>query len=263
MKVTNPYFKQACSGEDTFNPSEVNTQVCTKKGIAFKTLFCIVAAIIAGLVVAMSFNRLIYSSGDLTDAQIDSILTRMVGWLIAAVIVSLFASIIGRIFPKTAVVCAPLYSVGEGATIGLLCAMCELYVPGITVIAGLGTGLVFGLALLAYVLGLKNKMGAVVTFLTVFLLAAVLSSLGLAIFHLVRPNTQISLGILLAVEVLYLAYATFCLLANFKEVELIVQNGSDKKYEWTVALGLIISIFYIFVELLRIILIIAQMTSKD
>lgn len=261
MKVTNPYFKQACSGEDTFNPSEVNTQVCTKKGIAFKTLFCIVAAIIAGLVVAMSFNRLIYSSD--TDLQKETALTRMVGWLIAAVIVSLFASIIGRIFPKTAVVCAPLYSVGEGATIGLLCAMCELYVPGITVIAGLGTGLVFGLALLAYVLGLKNKMGAVVTFLTVFLLAAVLSSLGLAIFHLVRPDTQISLGILLAVEVLYLAYATFCLLANFKEVELIVQNGSDKKYEWTVALGLIISIFYIFVELLRIILIIAQMTSKD
>ena len=136
-------------------------------------------------------------------------------------------------------------------------------VAGVTIVAGLGTALIFGLSLLAYSLGLKNKMGTVVTFLVVFLLAAVLSSLGLVLFTVFNPSVQISLGILLAIELIYLAYASFCLLTNFKEVDVLVERGSDKKYEWSVALGLVISILYLFVELIRIILIIASMFQKD
>ncbi len=261
MKVTNPYFKQA-SSDETFSTESIEVRACTKTGVALKTLFCIVAAIIAGLVVALTFNRAIYDGG-LSDTQKADMLSRMLSFLIVAVIVSLFASIIGRFFPKTSCVCAPLYSVGEGAAIGLLCAMAELEVPGVTIVAGLGTGLVFGLALLSYALGLRKKMGTVVAFLTVFLLAAILSSLGVVLFAVFNPGVQISLGLLILIEVFYLAYATFCLLTNFYEVEQLVDRGADKKYEWSVALGLVISILYIFVELIRIVLIIAQASRRD
>lgn len=261
MKVTNPYFKQA-SADEAKTLDSIEVTACTKTGICLKTLFCIVAAIIAGLVVAITFNRAIYD-GALSDTQKADMLSRMLTFLIIAVIVAFFASFVGRIAPKSAVVCAPLYSVGEGAAIGLLCAMAELEVAGVTIVAGLGTALIFGLSLLAYSLGLKNKMGTVFTFLVVFLLAAVLSSLGLVLFTVFNPTVQVSLGLLLAIELLYLAYASFCLLTNFKEVDVLVERGSDKKYEWSVALGLVISILYLFVELIRIILIIASMFQKD
>jgi uncharacterized YccA/Bax inhibitor family protein len=263
MKVTNPYFKQAsASNEEAFENNLESTSVCTKTGIALKTLFCIVAAFVAGLIVAIFFNKLIYDSGSLSDSQIESMLARMISALMICVIIAFIAALVGRIAPKTAVVCAPLYSIGEGATIGCLCAMCELYVPGITVAAGVGTGLIFLLSLGAYALGLKKKMGTVLTFISVFLLAAIISSLSVMLFQVISGQA-VSTGIILAIEIIYLAYAAFCLMANFKEVEMIVESGSDKKYEWSVALGLVISILYLFVELIRIILIIVQMNSKN
>lgn len=261
MKVTNPYFKQA-SNDEVYSNESIEVTACTKTGIALKTLFCIIAAVIAGLVVAITFNRAIYD-GALSDTQKADMLSRMVTFLIVAVIVAFIASFVGRLAPKTSVVCAPLYSVGEGAAIGLLCAMAELEVPGVTIAAGLSTAIIFGLTLLAYSLGLRNKMGSVITFLTVFLLAAVLSSLGIVLFSVFNPSVQVPLGLLLAIEIIYLAYASFCLLTNFKEVDVLVEKGADKKYEWSVALGLIISILYLFVELIRIILIIVSMFQKD
>jgi len=263
MKVTNPYFKQATSAAEEFSTTSfTRSDVATRTGITLKTLFCILAAIISGAVVAIFFNNTVNSVSMTDDQKVDAVV-RMLGFLSVAAIVALISALIGRFFVGSAKIMTPVYSVCEGACIGILCAIGEVYVPGITVTAGVGTAVIFLATLGAYAFGLRKRIGTIYTFLLIFLVAAVVSSLSIFIFSLVNRGAEIPTGILIAVELIYLLYAIFCLMSNFAEADTLAESNAPKKYEWTVTLGLVISILYIFLELFRLILIIASSSSKN
>ena len=49
---------------------------------------------------------------------------------------------------------------------------------------------------------------------------------------------------------------------DFENINIMVANGFDKKYEWTASLGLMVTIVWIYVKVLRILAIIAS-RSRD
>ena len=264
MKINNPYLKQASENsygaEATYSNVISNENVASKKGISIKTLFTLLAAIVAGLIVSVYFNNVIHST-TLDSEQQAAILQKLIAYVIVVGIVDVVAAFVGRIFPGAARVCAPLYAVGEGSTIGLLCAIGELFVPGITIAAGAGTAVIFSVVFGMYALGAFKNINKILAIAIAYLVSILVISLGLFIMSLVAPAIQLPWGVLLAIEFLYLGYGCIMLVLDFYEADMITKGGVDKKYEWTVVLGLLITVFYIFVELFRIILILAS--KKD
>ena len=62
-------------------------------------------------------------------------------------------------------------------------------------------------------------------------------------------------------EFFLLVYGVITLSLNFQEAQMVVQLGASKNSEWSVALGLMISIVYIYVEILR--LLVLLLANKD
>ena len=48
------------------------------------------------------------------------------------------------------------------------------------------------------------------------------------------------------------------LVFDFEKVKMIVAHGFDKRYEWTAALGMMVTIVWIYLEVLRLLTIIAR-----
>ncbi len=252
--VKNPFFSQAKEEGQAY----VSSDVATKEGIASKTIFSIILAIVAGLIVSIFLQRTI-TSNVYTEEQKVEYLSRLVTYAVIVGIVDIFVVLIGRFVPKTAKYCTPIYAVGEGSIIGILCSIGEMYLPGVTVMAGAGTAVVFLVTFAFYNMGLNKRIGKIYSIAIAYMITLLLVSLFLFIFQL-TTGFALSWGLLLAIEFLYLGYAVIMLTLDFAEADMVVSQGVAKTYEWTVVLGFIITIFYIFVELFRIIMIIA---SKD
>jgi len=53
-------------------------------------------------------------------------------------------------------------------------------------------------------------------------------------------------------------FGALMLALDFDRAEMIVENGADKSYEWIVAVGLMVTIVWIYIELLRFLAIFAS-----
>ena len=65
-------------------------------------------------------------------------------------------------------------------------------------------------------------------------------------------------GLVLLMSAFILLYGAFMLVLDFEQVNVIVANGFDKRYEWTAALGLMVTIVWIYIEVLRLLAIISN-----
>ena len=102
------------------------------------------------------------------------------------------------------------------------------------------------------------------TVLTTALLVSIIGSLLFFIIGLVAPASdfyraivavnQGPLGILIAVLGVVLAAAF--MLADFDTIQMTVENGLAKKYEWYAAYGLIVGVIYLYLKILRLIAVI-------
>jgi len=71
------------------------------------------------------------------------------------------------------------------------------------------------------------------------------------------------LPILIAVEAFFLLYGVITLIFNFDEAVAVVQMGASKNAEWSVALGLQVSLIYIYIEILRLLVLILRFTNRN
>ncbi len=255
MIVGNPFLRQAEESNSNDESVVYDDSKATKKGIILKTLFCLVFGILAGAVVAVYFNKILYDD-TLTDSQLSTYASRLMIYIVVVGIVSFFAAMVGRFAPSTARIMAPVYSIGEGSMIGLLCAVGEAYVPGITIEAGLGTAVLFGVVLGMYALGAFKNRKVVMNVAVAFFITMFVIMIGLFIYSI--AGGSLSFNAYAIILVFFLLYGAIMLVLNFYEADDMTKHGVDKKYEWTVALGLIITIFYLFVQIFRLILLFAS-----
>jgi uncharacterized YccA/Bax inhibitor family protein len=152
-------------------------------------------------------------------------------------------------------VTAPIYALLEGLTLGGISAVLDVRYPGIGIQAvSLTFGTLFVL-LLAYRSGLipvtqKFRMGIIAAtggIAVFYLLEMVLGFFGV---HFTSINGSGIIGI--GFSVIVVAVAALNLILDFDFIEKGVQYGAPKYMEWYGAFGIIVTLVWLYLEILRL-----------
>ena len=219
------------------------------KGVAVKTLVLLGIAVLSGYLSIVYFGEFILTN---TFAYF--------GCFIGAFI----AAIVGQTSPKAAPVASVIYAALEGVVLSLLSFIFEASISGIVLSAVMITATIFGVMLILYLTNIVRATERFMRVLFVIGVSMLVVSLIYLISYLINPTNVLILaltnnpGLLLLIAGLTLVYAAFMLVFDFEKVKTIVSHGFDKRYEWTAALGMMVTIVWIYVEVLRILAIFAR-----
>jgi len=195
-----------------------------------------------------------------------------VGWVTLTLVPFLFigAAIVGFVLalvnifkrePSPALILG--YAGAQGIFLGGISALFEAQFPGIASQAVLGTFAVVGVTLVLFASG-KVRASAKAT--KIFLIAMVgylvfsLINVGLMVFGVstdpwgLRTGVVffgIPLGILLGVLAVLLG--AYSLVLDFDFIQKGAQNRIPKKYQWTGAFGVMVTVIWLYLEILRLI----------
>ena len=249
MKPT-PLFSNIKTGAATYDDSDK----ATYGGITIKTviLFILTVAVAIGTILIVPQ---FVESGNFAP---------LIAGIVISAILALISAIVGRLSYNLAMPFSIIYSLSMGFLLGFITEVAEEFVPGIAITAVFATLIIFGIMLLLFFTGVIKPSRKLLGIGLGFLLGAI----SLSLFTLIMAWTGVIsltayLWLLLLIEAIYLIYAVVMLTFNFCEAVMVVNNGATKKAEWSVALGLMSALAYIYVELLRILLIIASIVGNN
>jgi uncharacterized YccA/Bax inhibitor family protein len=246
MRTSNPALNaRAFQGEG------VGTgEAMTLKGTINKTgllLLCVVGT------AAWTWNIFMRSGN--AQSVMPLLLVGAIGGLIFALITT---------FKKTwAPVTAPIYALLEGLVLGAISAMFEMRYHGIAIQAvSLTFGTMFAL-LLAYRSGLipvtqNFKLGIIAATGGIALFYVAQIVLGLFGIHFSTINGSGPIGI--AFSVFVVIVAALNLVLDFDFIESAVTAGAPKYMEWYGAFGLMVTLIWLYLEILRLL---SKLRSRD
>ena len=186
-----------------------------------------------------------------TDTRPELVPVVMIGGLVGGLVLALVT-----IFKKVwAPYTAPLYAVAEGCFLGGLSAFMEARFPGIVVQA---VGLTFGTAaalLFAYSSRLIKpsenfKLGVAAA--TGGIAIVYLVTIGLSFFKIQVPFIHGSGLIGIGFSAFVVVIAALNLVLDFDFIEQATESGAPKYMEWYAAFGLLVTLVWLYLEILRL-----------
>ena len=183
-------------------------------------------------------------------------------WIVGGVIGGLIVAI-ATVFKKTwAPITTPLYAAFEGVALGGISVIFEARYPGIVSQAVFLTFGTLGALLLAYRSGLVKatenfKLGVVAAtggIALLYLISFVLGFFGVSVPLIHSSGTW---GILFSLFVVVIAALNLVL--DFDFIETGVERGAPKYMEWYGAFGLLVTLVWLYLEILRLL---AKMQSR-
>jgi uncharacterized YccA/Bax inhibitor family protein len=177
------------------------------------------------------------------------------GWLMFSWIAGFGLAILTIFKPKLARITAPMYAVAEGLLVGGISKIFEVQYKGIVLQAvGLTMG-VFVMMLVLYATGTirvtnrlrKGVIAATGAIMLVYLVSIVANLFG---GHVPLLNSTGPLGILISLVIV--GVASFNLLLDFDFIERGVAAGAPRYMEWYGAFGLMVTLVWLYLELLRL-----------
>jgi uncharacterized YccA/Bax inhibitor family protein len=177
------------------------------------------------------------------------------GWVWIAVLVAFGLAMACIFAPRTARITAPLYALAEGVFLGAISKVYEVNWNGIVLQAVLATMAVFVVCLALYVSGavkVTNKFIFVVVCATAGIFFFYLASFLLQLFgvDLTFWNDPSLLGIGISVAICFVAALN--LFVDFEMIRRMVVAGAPKQMEWYGAVGITITIVWLYLEVLRL-----------
>ena len=265
MQTMNPIFKAT---EKTITYEQ--TATASHKGVAWKSTFLFGLVILSALLTAFlgfKFNN--------TNPEVPTPGLNVKPWLLVSVsvasIIGIISILIGSLAPKSAIFFGPIYSLCQGVIVGFITTIVGFYMPGVAILSGSATLIIFLVCLLINMFAsvrMKTKIAKFFMAITIALFVFMILSL---IMRLAAPNFFKSLGesnptlyfaISIGVSVFLILYGAFMLLNDFMYVDYLVESGADKRYEWSAALGIIFSLIWIYIELIRFFILIASLFKR-
>ena len=157
--------------------------------------------------------------------------------------------------PHLAKFIAPAYALAQGFFVGSLSKMYETFFNGIVVQAAGATIAVFAVMLALYntkIIKVTDKFRRTVIFATLGIMALYLVSFVISLFGGSVPfiNDASLLGI--GFSVLVCGIAAMNLALDFDFIERGAKAGLSKDYEWVAAVGLLVTIVWLYLEILRL-----------
>lgn len=241
MRTSNPVLR-------TLERSEayVGTEAASYRGIVLKTGLLLGSAVLSGFLFLYAITNGLLGS--------ETIIPILIGAMILALISVIVASRSVRLAAPFAII----YALSEGIFLGLITVLFDAYAPGVAFAAVIATFAIFTVMLFLYssrtirvTPRFRRIMYSVILGILFFAVIGMLLSLFGVNFSFGEPIVLLISGVFIVVGALMLTL-------DFDRAEMIVDGGMDKAYEWMVAVGLMVTIVWIYVELLRFLAIIAN-----
>jgi uncharacterized YccA/Bax inhibitor family protein len=177
------------------------------------------------------------------------------GWAIGASLGGLAVAIATIVRPRWSPATAPIYALLEGVVLGLVSMWFEASYPGIAIQAVALTFGVFGVMLVLYRTGavkVTQRFRAGVLAATLGIAVVYLVSLVLGLFGVRVPflNDASPLGILISLAIV--AVAALNLVLDFDLIDRGARSGAPAYMEWYAAFGLLVTLVWLYLELLRL-----------
>ncbi len=176
------------------------------------------------------------------------------GWWFLIFIVTLVLAIVTAFKPQIAKFTGPLYALSMGAALGVISHIYNAEFDGIVLQAIMATAGVFVAMLVLFVTGAIKVtakfrgivIGATLGIVVFYFATFVISMLGVSI-----PFFSGGLGILFSVFIV--SIAALNLMLDFDLIVRAESAGAPSYYEWYGAFGLMVTIVWLYIEMLRLI----------
>ena len=253
-KSSNPVF-----GKNIFNQSAISADegVMTVNGTINKTGLMLLIVIFAATFTWRKFF------GAFDPTVPGALPPGVIGWMIGGAIGGLITALITTFSPRRAAMTAPIYAVFEGLFLGAVSAMFEAMYPGLVMRA---VSLTFGVFFIMLLLYRSGTIRATEKFKTIIFAATggiALVYLGSFIAGLfgvnvsfLHGNSMLSIGISLFVVVV----AALNLILDFDMITQGTNARAPKYMEWYGAFGLMVTLIWLYLELLRLL---SKIASRD
>jgi len=176
-------------------------------------------------------------------------------WILAGVVIGLIAALVTIFKKEWSPVSAPIYAAAEGLLLGGISATLDTRFPGIALQACMLTfGTLFGL-LGAYRLGwvrATEQFKAVVMVGTMAVALVYLVSMVVNLFGAQVPFIHSSGTIRILFSVAVVVLAAMNLILDFDFMEQAAAAGSPRYMEWYAAFGLMVSLIWLYMEILKL-----------
>ncbi len=172
------------------------------------------------------------------------------------IVIGFIAVIVAMRKPAMAKFLGPVYAIGYGFAVGAISKGYETFYNGIVLQAVLATASVFGVMLVLYrtrIIKVTDKFRRAVIFATLGVMVLYLGSFIFSLFGGSLPflnGDNMAMSIAFSVFVCGLAAANLAL--DFDFIERATNSGMPKEYEWVGALGLVVTLVWLYLEILRL-----------
>lgn len=214
-----------------------------------------VLLVLVGLGAAFGWSQVeqVTQTNEVTGEVVNT--TSIPGWTIAAMLVGLGLAFLTIFKPNFARISAPLYSLVQGTVVGAISAVYNASFEGIVLQAVLCTMSVFLVMLFLFatrIIKVTDKMRMMIVAAT---FGVMLTYLAVWIFSLFTDGTPAiyDSGLIgIGFSLLVVGIASFNLLLDFDFMERGVEAGLPKGMEWYAAFGLIVTLIWLYLEILRL-----------
>jgi uncharacterized YccA/Bax inhibitor family protein len=179
----------------------------------------------------------------------------MGGAVVVSAIAGLVIGLIGMFNKKNAMIWGLLYAVAEGVFLGIISGMFNQVAGGIVVQAFLATMIVLFTMLLAYQRGwiqVTQRFKTVVFAATMAVFVFYLFSFVLSMFgspvSILNDASPLSIGLSIVIIII----AAMNLAIDFQQIDSAVDAGAPKYMEWYCAFGLLVTLVWLYIEILRL-----------
>jgi len=225
FRSSNPFYRAAGLNRSAAH-TEVSATPVTYAGVASKTVLLVLIATLVGTLGVVYLGSYPF-------------------WFFyAAIPVAFVSSLLGLWIPKAAPVFSVLYAAAEGLVLGLVSFLFETEYQGIVFTAVSTTVITLAVMMILFSMNIIHIGQGFSSFMVVALIATILMSIVLAFTG--SPTLYYFICILSAV------LATLFLFIDFTNVQRCVSLGLDKRVGWTLALGLMVSLVWLYIEILRL-----------
>jgi len=173
------------------------------------------------------------------------------GTLIGALIIAFISVIIGTRSVRLSPIFSSIYAICEGLVLGVVSALYASIYEGIIPTALTTTLIVFVVMLLLYSTRVIKITQRFLSVMVVALISVIIMSL-LSFILPFGGNLYYIICFISAI------LSAFFLLIDFSQIETCVESGVDSQYGWILSLGLLVTIVWIYVEILRLLAIFSR-----
>lgn len=249
QKSSNPVFKNLAK------QAAITTDSATITGITFKTIILLLLTFGSAAVSVIFGLKAINVPGQGVGFYAET-------WLYVILGVSFFTSFISvmvaNFFPRVAMPFSMLYSLGQGAVLGTLTAIIDFFIPGSAVTALIGVGSIFLVMLFLYTSRAFRVTSKFRKVMFASLIAILITSIATGILSMFQVFPTMSVSMSIVISVVLIIFGAFMLMLDFDYADSITTYGFPKQYEWVAALGFMVTLVWIYVQVLRLIVLLAS-----